>query len=32
MEIVESDHHVITVLIERELNIAQKIVWNHGTI
>ncbi|XP_039305170.1 histone-lysine N-methyltransferase SETMAR-like [Solenopsis invicta] len=29
MEIVESDHHVNTVLITEELNIAQKIVWNH---
>jgi len=29
MEIVESDRHVSTVLIAQELNIAQKIVWNH---
>jgi len=29
MEIVESDRHVSTVSIAQELNIAQKIVWNH---
>jgi len=29
MKIVESDHHVSTVSIAQELNIAQKTVWNH---
>ena len=28
-EIVESDHHVSTVSIAQELNIAQKTVWYH---
>lgn len=29
MEIVESNHHLSTVSITEELNIAQKIVWYH---
>lgn len=29
MKIVESDHHVTTVIIAQKLNIAQKTIWIH---